>query len=93
MVIVRDLATGGEAVATSAGVQFPTAAVGEWAEAGAEGTVGEVLSENTGCDKHDPHAALTCARFPRAALLEQAVRVASATLYRSRVALPGCEEQ
>ena len=47
---------------------------------GAEGTVGEVLAESLGCDKQDPHAALTGGAFSRAALLEQAVRVAHASL-------------
>ena len=49
-------------------------------EDGAEGTVGEVIAERTGCDKQDPHAALTKGRYPRAALLEQAIRAAVASL-------------
>lgn len=80
VVVVRDLASGKEICTTSAGVQFPNAAVGDWAEAGSEGTVGEVLAEELKCDKQDPHAALTKGAFPRAALLEHAVRLAQAAL-------------
>ena len=51
VVIVHAVATGHEAIATSGGVQFPTSALGEWAEGGSEGTVGEVLAGQLGCDK------------------------------------------
>ena len=37
VVILRDLHTGRESIATSPGVQFPTAAVGEWAEGAPRG--------------------------------------------------------
>lgn len=80
VVMVHDLRTSKTGIATSTGLRFPTAAVGDWAEAGAEGTVGEVLAEELGCDKQDPHAALTKGRYPRAALLEQAIRAAVASL-------------
>lgn len=78
--LVRDLATGREAVATSAGVQFPAEYVGEWIEGGSEGTVGMCIAEATGCSDQDPHHELTGGHYPRAALLEQAVRVARAQL-------------
>lgn len=80
VVILRDLHTGRESIATSAGVQIPAAAVGEWAEAGGDGTVGEVLAEQLSCDKQDPHAALTKQMYPRASLIENAIRVAAASL-------------
>lgn len=83
VVIVRDLATGKESYATSGGVQFPSEAVGDWAEGGSEGTVGEVLAESLKCDKQDPHVALTKGSFSRAALLEHAVRLAESTLVLS----------
>jgi len=80
VVLLRDLATGAQSVSTSAGVQFPTAAVGDWAEAGGEGTIGDVLAESLACDKQDPHVALTKGSFSRARLLENAIRVAQASL-------------
>jgi non-canonical (house-cleaning) NTP pyrophosphatase len=80
VVLVRHVASGKEAVATSAGVQFPTASVGDWAEAGGDGTVGEVIAEDLRCDKQDPHVALTKGAFARTALLEHAIRVAASTL-------------
>ena len=45
-----------------------------------DGTVGAVIAEQTGCDKQDPHAHLSGGAFPRSALLEQALRVAMATM-------------
>ena len=78
--ILRDLHTGNEAIATSAGVQFPTAAVGDWAEAGADGTVGDFLAQELKCDAQDPHDKLTKGQFARAALIENAIRVAVAQL-------------
>ena len=80
VIVLRDLRTGSEAIATSAGVQIPTDAIAEWAEGGSEGTVGEVLAERLSCDKQDPHRSLTKQSFPRAALLEHAIRVAEASL-------------
>ena len=80
MVVVRDLKTGHEAVTSSAGLRIPSSAVGAWAEAGCEGTVGEALADESGCDPTDPHAFLTGGAFPRAFLLEQAVCVAVARL-------------
>lgn len=80
VVIVRDLKNEKESVASSVGVQFPTTAIADWAEAGAEGTVGEILADELKCDKQDPHVALTKGAFKRAALLEQAIRVAAASL-------------
>lgn len=38
VVLVRDMSTGAESVATSAGVRVPTEYVGTWAEAGGKGT-------------------------------------------------------
>ena len=49
---------------------------------GAEGTVGQVIAENKGCDKQDPHVFLTHGAFARAILLEHAVKVAVAQLSR-----------
>jgi non-canonical (house-cleaning) NTP pyrophosphatase len=80
VVIVHDLKTGAESFATSAGVQVPTHFVGQWAEAGSEGTVGECIADELRCNKQDPHSALTKKQFARAALLEQAIRVAASTL-------------
>jgi len=80
VIVVRDLQSGAESIATSCGVQLPTTMVGEWAEAGAEGTVGEYLAAESGCDKQDPHTFLTRGSMPRCALLESAVRLAYATL-------------
>jgi len=79
VVVLTELGTGAESLATSAGVQFPAEHVGTWAEGGAEGTVGEVIAEALGCNKQDPHAALTRAAFSRSKLLEHAIRVAAAT--------------
>ena len=80
LVIVHEKSSGLEAVASSAGVEFPPSAVAEWAEAGDEGTVGALLAASSGCDAQDPHAHLTRGRFPRAALLESAIRIARASL-------------
>eukprot|EP00928_Gymnodinium_smaydae_P064043 TRINITY_DN47479_c0_g1_i1.p1 TRINITY_DN47479_c0_g1~~TRINITY_DN47479_c0_g1_i1.p1 ORF type:complete len:200 (-),score=30.27 TRINITY_DN47479_c0_g1_i1:84-683(-) len=80
VVIVRDLRSGAESVATSAGVRFPTKSVDRWADAGRKGTVGDVLAEELGCDKQDPHSSLTNGSFTRTQLLEHAIRVAGATL-------------
>ena len=77
---MRDLGTGATSFASSAGLEFPPEFVGEWAEGGEEGTVGEVIAESTGCDKQDPHAHLSRGAFPRAALLEGAIKLALATL-------------
>ena len=44
VVAVCDLRTRTTSVASSAGVEFPASCVGEWAEAGEEGTVGEVTA-------------------------------------------------
>ena len=79
-VVIRDIASGTESVSTSVGMQFPTAAVAEWAEDGEEGTVGQVLAERLKCDPQDPHAALTAQQFSREKLLEDAIKVAAATL-------------
>ena len=80
VVLVREMSTGAESVATSAGVRVPTEYVGTWAEAGGEGTVGEMIAEELGGDKHDPHGALTKGAFARSALLEHAIRVAASTM-------------
>jgi non-canonical (house-cleaning) NTP pyrophosphatase len=88
VVLVRDMSTGAESVATSAGVRVPTEYVGTWAEAGGEGTVGDVIAEELGGDKHDPHGALTKGAFARSALLEHAIRVAASTM-RVPTADPG----
>jgi len=80
VVVLRDLATGAESIATSAGVQLPTTFVGEWVEGGGEGTVGEVIAEQRNCDKQDPQIALTAGQFGRATLLAEAIRIAAATL-------------
>lgn len=88
VVMVRDMSTGAESVATSAGVRVPTEYVGTWAEAGGEGTVGDVIAEELGGDKHDPHGALTKGAFARSALLEHAIRVAASTM-RVPTADPG----
>ncbi|KAL1508726.1 hypothetical protein AB1Y20_004821 [Prymnesium parvum] len=80
VVCVRDLRTGAEVFSTSAGLQFPSESVAEWAECGQEGTVGAVLAAGVGCDKQDPHAFLTCGAFSRADLLEHAIKVAAAAL-------------
>lgn len=82
VVVVHDLSTGAESVATTAGVQFPAEAVGRWAEDGSEGTVGEVIGEDTGCDQQDPHTHLTKQTFSRSDLLEQAIRIAMSTMSR-----------
>ena len=44
------------------------------------GSHGRVLAAVLLCNKQDPHKALTDGRFPRAELLEQAIRVAEASL-------------
>lgn len=81
IVIMRDLKSGKESLSSSVGLQVPSSTVAEWAEAGAEGTVGSWLAtERTGCDGQDPHAHLTGGAYPRAALLEQAIGAALATL-------------
>lgn len=80
VVAVRDLKTGTTTFASSTGLEFPPHFVGEWAEGGQEGTVGDVIAEQTGCDKQDPHAHLTRNAFSRSALLVDALRVAMATL-------------
>ena len=80
IVAVRDLKTGTTTFASSAGLEVPPHFVGEWAENGEEGAVGDVIAEQTGCDKQDPHAHLTRKAFPRSALLVGALRVAMATL-------------
>jgi len=81
IVVVRDLTTGKESLSTSMGVQVPSSEVAEWAEAGADGTVGAWLAAQTpGCDKQDPHAYLTSGVYPRAAILEQAIGAALTTL-------------
>ncbi|CAK0877350.1 unnamed protein product [Prorocentrum cordatum] len=80
VVIVLDIAAGTQAVATSAGVQLPAEDVRAWAAAArGGGTLGEVLAGRTGCDRQDPHAALTGGAFPRSDLLEHAIRVAAST--------------
>ena len=89
VVILRDLKTGATAYGTSSGVQFPTEAVGQWAEDGMEGTVGAILAEELKCDAQDPHDSLTRHRFRRADLLEHAIRVAEASLaVRAGIAMP-----
>ena len=88
VVVLVDLSTGAEALSTSTGVQFPTSSVGEWAEGGSEGTVGDCIADELKCDKQDPHAALTKQQFSRAALLEQAIRVAASTLGSDGAAAP-----
>ena len=80
VVVVCDLSTGTKAFATSAGVQIPNMHVGDWAEAGSEGTISEFIATEIGCDKQDPHAALTQGAHCRAALLADAIRVATASL-------------
>lgn len=80
VVYVRDLRTGAEALATSAGVRIASTYVGQWLEDGMEGTVAELIEADLGGDKQDPHATLTSGAFPRAALLEQAIAVAHAQL-------------
>lgn len=85
VVVLRNMQKRTEAVGSSCGVTFPTAAVGEWIEGGEEGTVGAVLAAERGCDPHDPHAHLTGQVFTRKTLLEQAVRVAAASLQYSSV--------
>eukprot|EP00967_Tisochrysis_lutea_P060989 scaffold78085_cov44-Tisochrysis_lutea.AAC.2 len=80
VVVVRNLKSGVEGVSTSAGIQFPTALVADWAEAGAEGTVGAWLASEHGCNKQDPHAYLTRGDFPRSALLKEAIGAAIAAL-------------
>lgn len=80
VVFVRDLRTGHESIATSAGVQFPSNAVGDWAESGGEGTVGHLLAEEYKCDKQDPHGHITKGQFSRGVLLEHAIRVAVSQL-------------
>ena len=79
VVAVRDLKTGRQVHATSSGVQFPSQSVAEWGRQG-RGTVGDVLAFRSGCDRQDPHAMLTGGEAPRAALLEDAIRVALASL-------------
>ena len=79
VVVVRDLATGAESVSTSMGVRLPTEAIGRWVEDGEEGTIGEILAEDHGCDKHDPHRMLTNEQFSHKALLEEAIKVAMST--------------
>eukprot|EP00316_Scyphosphaera_apsteinii_P013585 CAMPEP_0119316984 /NCGR_PEP_ID=MMETSP1333-20130426/41545_1 /TAXON_ID=418940 /ORGANISM="Scyphosphaera apsteinii, Strain RCC1455" /LENGTH=204 /DNA_ID=CAMNT_0007322779 /DNA_START=82 /DNA_END=696 /DNA_ORIENTATION=- len=76
IVAVRDLRTGDEALASSAGVELSTETVGDWVEAGANDTVGAWLAQETGCNKQDPHAFLTRGEFSRAKLLEDAIRLA-----------------
>jgi non-canonical (house-cleaning) NTP pyrophosphatase len=81
IIIVRDLKSGKESLSSSVGLQLPSSTVADWAEAGAEGTLGSWLAtERTGCDSQDPHAHLTGGAYPRAALLEQAIGAAYATL-------------
>ncbi len=84
VVLVHELSSGAEAVSTSAGLMFPATSVGEWAEAGCEGTVGSFISSETGCDAQDPHRHLSADSFPRSDLLEHAIRVAYATLCAAR---------
>ena len=91
VVIVRDLKTGVEAKATSAGVQVAATAIGQWLEDGEEGTVGEIIVEELGGDKQDPHSTLTKNAFPRVALLEHAIRVAASQL--SVAAIQGAPTQ
>ena len=92
VVVLRELESGKESVSTSAGVQFPTEHVGTWVEDGAEGTVSQVIAEALGCDKQDPHAALTKAAFTRSALLEHAIRVAAATTHTKHVLPAGAAD-
>ena len=80
VVLVRDLQSGAESFVTSAGIQIPSEYVGGWLEGGAEGTVGELIASETGCYKQDPHAFLTASAYPRAALLEHAIKLAVASL-------------
>lgn len=80
VVYVKDLRTGAEATATSAGVRIAATVVGQWLEDGMEGTVGEIIAEQMGGDKQDPHASLTSGAYPRGALLEHAILVAHSQL-------------
>ena len=45
-----------------------------------------MIAEQAGCHPQDPHAHVTAGAFPRASLLEQAVRVACSTLRRPAAA-------
>ena len=78
--MLQDLHTGAETLATSAGIPFPSQSIADWAEAGGEGTVGELIAEELGCDKQDPHVKISKGLFTRAALLEQAIRLAASTM-------------
>lgn len=80
VVCVQNLQTGAQAYSTSCGVQIPSQFVGEWLEDGRDGTVGTLIASHQGGDKQDPHALLTGGTFPRARLLEEAVKVAVACL-------------
>ena len=81
VVILRHVESGKEVVTTSPGVQVPTEAVAEWAEAGcSEDTVGAWLAQEMegACD--DMHGWLTATCFPRVALLESTIRIAHAQM-------------
>ena len=79
-IVVRDNATKRQAVSTSSGVQIPTSYVADWAEAGSDGTVGAFVAEETKCDQADIQSGLTQGQFSRAGVVEQAIRIAYATL-------------
>ena len=85
VVVIRDLKTGRQAHSCSAGVEMPPLAVAEWAQSGGQGTVGQIMSARTGCDKQDPHVWITGGDSQRADLLAHAVRLARSTLSNERL--------
>jgi non-canonical (house-cleaning) NTP pyrophosphatase len=72
---------GAHAESLSLAIRFPTAAVVEARRRGFDAvTAGDVLAEQTGCSRKDPHGSLTGGLFPRGRLLEGAIAAALAQL-------------
>ena len=82
VVIVRDVKGNLEATSTSGGVQIPSSYIDLWRDSNKFATVGEVIAAENNCDKQDPHAFLSQAKFDRASLLAEATKIAFSTLWR-----------
>ena len=72
VVVVRDMRTGGEAIATSTGIEIEATLVADWLEGGCEDVVGAALASN-----------VTGGAHTRRSLLAHAYRVAASSLLLS----------
>ena len=80
MIALKDLQKGTVSFATTPGVEVPSTFIGDWAEAGQEGTINTVIAEQIGCADEDPFPHLTSNTFDLSHLFEQALAVSLSSL-------------